>query len=258
MTINKYDHFLMAACLSGNLELVKYLISCGANVSAYGEMPLKNACLSGNQKLVKFLLEKGADVTMESQEDEENCAFNNACRLGNYDLVKFFVKKNLYYDFKNQRTLYIACINKNKAMVEFLLSLGFSLLENAENCLMHAAKNRDINLINYLSMNDATLSKYGNKAFAVVCSFGNNYMVDYFLKNGFDPSSNKGEGLKCAILNKNFKIAEKLMPFYKLSDDEKIDLLERACMSRTLKLIKFLEKHYGDIKITTMALSLAR
>ena len=65
---------LFSACLSGNENLVKYLIEQGADINEEGhrfETPLFNACKSGNENLVKYLIECGADISIKERWTEK-------------------------------------------------------------------------------------------------------------------------------------------------------------------------------------------
>jgi len=59
------------ACLSRNLNLVKYLVEHELDInkeSIEGLTPLFNACKSGNLNLVKYLIRLGVDINKEDNE----------------------------------------------------------------------------------------------------------------------------------------------------------------------------------------------
>lgn len=61
------------ACLDGNLEAVKLLVSHGADINKQDEdswTPLHAACAEGHWQIVEFLLQSGADRTIRTDEGE--------------------------------------------------------------------------------------------------------------------------------------------------------------------------------------------
>lgn len=81
---------LAAAVSRGNLEMVKYLISLGAEVNLpKGFMPpLNQAVLSGHTEIVKCLIEKGANVNQKY----DWSALIEAARNDRVEIVKILIK----------------------------------------------------------------------------------------------------------------------------------------------------------------------
>jgi uncharacterized protein len=86
---------LHAAAYSGNVDLVKLLISRGAVVDAiattkYKNTPLQAAMLTGQEAVARVLVEAGADVNHKQWEGFT--VLHDAARQGKLDLVRFFLK----------------------------------------------------------------------------------------------------------------------------------------------------------------------
>jgi Fem-1 family protein b len=75
--------------LQGHFEIVKALVSAGANVNGTTKAkstPLRAACFEGRLDIVEFLVSHGADVNVANK-------FNNTCLMisaykGHRDVVK--------------------------------------------------------------------------------------------------------------------------------------------------------------------------
>ncbi|AVG46771.1 ankyrin repeat protein [Acanthamoeba polyphaga mimivirus] len=89
--INDFKHLcedlLFMNCRYGNLQIVEYLISLGANVHAHKNKSIRSACKYGHLNVVKFLVEKGANIY---------CKNNHAVKLayhgGHEDIVKYLIE----------------------------------------------------------------------------------------------------------------------------------------------------------------------
>ncbi len=86
---------LHAAAYSGNVELVKLLLSRGAPVDAiagtkYRNTPLQTSMLTGQGAAARALVEAGADV--KHPQWEGFTVLHDAARQGDLELVRFFVR----------------------------------------------------------------------------------------------------------------------------------------------------------------------
>ena len=76
------------ACKTGNIELVKWIISLGVNVHINNDDPFQHACLSGNIELARMIWNDTKDTgTMVDLHANYECAFENACMSENVELV---------------------------------------------------------------------------------------------------------------------------------------------------------------------------
>ena len=68
------------------LNVVKYLVSCGADITAQNNEAVCMASENGHLGVVKYLVSLGADITAQ-----ENYAVRWASKHGNLDVVKYLV-----------------------------------------------------------------------------------------------------------------------------------------------------------------------
>jgi|GEM_PF-516294 len=85
---------LHAAAYSGNVELVKLLISRGANIEAiaktkYKNTPLHTAMLTRQYEVARALVLAGADI---NHADGNYTALHDAARQGNAEIARFFIE----------------------------------------------------------------------------------------------------------------------------------------------------------------------
>jgi ankyrin repeat protein len=66
------EYALRLSCANGNIELIKYLIECGADIGVYDETPLKNALDFNHADIVDLLIKNGADYNKVYQYGLQN------------------------------------------------------------------------------------------------------------------------------------------------------------------------------------------
>ena len=132
--INEKDfngrHPLFAATMSGEIEIVRYLIERGADLNLktddiYGQTALMNAAALGRTDIVKLLVESGAKLDLETNKGLTALMFSSA--FGHSETVSFLLKKGAKLDTKNiegKTALDIAVLNNRYTVAEILRSAG--------------------------------------------------------------------------------------------------------------------------------------
>jgi len=87
-TMSEKHYLLKSASEHGHLELIKHLVSLGADVTKYSNYSLRYASKNGHFKVVKYLISQGAGIT-----DDHNFAVRMASLNGHLELVKYLVSK---------------------------------------------------------------------------------------------------------------------------------------------------------------------
>ena len=135
---------LHAAARNGHTEIVRYLISKGADLNAPDyyligcegatihaqdwqtcETPLHEACKNGNVEIIKLLVENGAQL--DPVDSGHNTPLSNAAAKGHLDAVKYLVGKNARMDMEDvdgHTPIWMAVVNGHAPVVEFMLASG--------------------------------------------------------------------------------------------------------------------------------------
>lgn len=118
--VQHYDNIALEhACGHGHLDIVKYLVSVGAKVTAHKNGPATHASYGGYLEVLKYLVSQGADVT-----DNYNYALIFAARFGYLDVVKYLVSLGANVRDQNNKALKNARHEGNVEMEAYLLSQG--------------------------------------------------------------------------------------------------------------------------------------
>jgi ankyrin repeat protein len=88
-----YDHDLLdqqliTASMHGDLNLIKELISQGADIHAGNDYALRYASSRGYLEVVKYLIGKGADIHADDDD-----ALKSASYYGHLEVVKYLISK---------------------------------------------------------------------------------------------------------------------------------------------------------------------
>lgn len=115
-------------CLLGNLSIVEALMELGVDLEkkTRGYTPLAAAVLSGNPDLVKFLIENGSDIQVKSGSNSSSL-LHLAVGKGFASLIPVLAEAGLGVDTLDKRgrtALYSAVLAKQVSSVHELLALG--------------------------------------------------------------------------------------------------------------------------------------
>lgn len=181
---------LFKACLTGNLNKVKYLVECSAKINAKNknyETPLCIATKYGYYNIVKYLVNNGADINIITKEAHQNLfmiiissKIDTKIKL---KMIKYFVKKGLklnQVDRYSNNLLFYACIAVDFKIVKYLVENKIKI--NNKNCyhetpIMYAFKYKNYKIIKYLVENGADINVKYNYNY-VLSLLGKNIIWD--------------------------------------------------------------------------------
>ncbi|CAG2234035.1 unnamed protein product [Mytilus edulis] len=151
--IQKGWSVLHAACVNGNIEIVKELIDVGCNLNETNDdrvTPLYLAsCLNGHTEVVKLLIDVGLKVNDTT--DKGYTPLYLACQNGHYDIVKYLLDLNggilnslvdtTIKDSHGHLAFYTAKTNKHTDVVRLLTDAGMNEAEQRSTIhAIHAIK----------------------------------------------------------------------------------------------------------------------
>jgi len=138
----------------GYKNLLEFILSCGSDINAFIKVPenlqekctpLHIASLSGQIEVVSFLLDSGADVNIPNVNNDT--AFHFAARSGNADIIKLLLDKGKSVNLTSTQatTPLGARLNKtNKSGLSPLMMAAYNGKLEAVRCLVE--RGADINL----------------------------------------------------------------------------------------------------------------
>jgi uncharacterized protein len=125
---NEYKHTsLRIATRNGHIEIVKYLVEQGADIDTKGTdlyTPLNMACWKGHIEIVKFLIENNADIN--SPDKDGDTPLNNCASQGHLEIVKYLISNGADKNIKNKEgKTAIDCAKKHgyPKVIEYLESI---------------------------------------------------------------------------------------------------------------------------------------
>ncbi|AAV51133.1 putative ankyrin repeat protein [Acanthamoeba castellanii mimivirus] len=115
---------LIGYCISGRLDIVKYLVILGADIRENDDCVVRTACHNGHIEVVKYLVNQGADI--RAYDDD---AIRLASKNGHLYVVKYLVSQGVNFRKYNDYEINWASQNGHGSVVDFLVSKGAVLHE---------------------------------------------------------------------------------------------------------------------------------
>ena len=121
--IKYIDALFLMVTQKGFIDLVKYCLSNGANMSIENHKATRLAAVYGHLHILKYLHERGSDIHNSNYQN-----LREACRHGHLDIVKYLVENkanvNSYNLGEFLNPLRAAGVNRHFHIVKYLLEKG--------------------------------------------------------------------------------------------------------------------------------------
>ncbi len=210
---------LMVASSLGSLDVVKWLLSRGANVKARTilEDPEKSpgvadctalhlACARNHVEVAKVLIEHGADLNQ--QDGSGNSSFILACAKGHLETIQLLIKHGANVEMPNGNgwtPLLVAVDQDQVAAAKFFISQGANInaeYPNGRNALMKAAELGNEQLVNLFIEKGADVNhtnSSGANALIDAAVAGHDKVVKLLIQGGAKLDRRDGEGWTALI-----------------------------------------------------------
>lgn len=176
------NNLLVIAAQVGNLDEVKYLVSEGADPSAYNGLPLINAAKEGHDDIVYNLLLQGA-------RDPSREALNSAASgrtEGHYIALIYIVEGTKPTLDALNMALDSAVQYGSPRAVKYLISKGADVNAYGGNVLISAARRGDLPMLALLDSVGGNIHAKNDQAFIEAAGEGHLDVVKYLVARGVD------------------------------------------------------------------------
>ncbi len=139
------DYALREASRAGNLEMVQYLVSVGADIHALNDNALRTACAYSRLDIVQYLVSVGANIHVDN-----DIALREASYKDGLETVQYLVSMGADIHALNDSALRIACANDNLNVVKYLVSIGADIRADNDGALREAYRSNNCRILHYL------------------------------------------------------------------------------------------------------------
>ncbi|AUV58919.1 ankyrin repeat protein [Bandra megavirus] len=243
--VNSRDGYLLKwACHEGYFDVVKYVYQISTITSDILSSCLEKAAACGHIEIVKFLIKNGADLTKYDNRDYNNpiiCSFNYGyIETGKYLLLESN-NINEIFDLDNRNMISVL---EDPEYLKKMINKGLTP-DKYDKIFDCCVSNGYIETIKYLVSIEAKFS-YSNQAVITCCENGDLKMLIYLASIGFNIQFNMEKAFKSAIINNRYNIIEYLINKIKIDYLDYLQYLEIASKYSELNIIEFI--HDASVK----------
>lgn len=268
--VDKITHdqrtYLFWAAYKGRTDVMKYLLEKGADVNVkdqFGYSVINFASTTGqlNTKVYDILIDAGRDIKTEKMESGANPILLIMPHIKDVNELDYFLNKGLQLDSKDNKgnnAITYASLKGNKKVIEYLISKGIAVQDNA---LFYASKgarrfDNNVDFFKFLSEKGADVNVTNDKGENLFFKLaGNKHALDIanFLLNNKVVVDKKNNNGITAIFNAVKRDDVALVEFFlnqkgntNLTDKDKNNLLHIASQELSVESLKKLLKYSKD------------
>jgi len=140
------DDMLQWSCgKNGDVMVIKYLTSIGANIHIHGDAPLRRSAFNGNILAARYLISVGANIHAEAGYALEYSAFN-----GHLDVVKYLVGVGANIHMNSDDPLRWSAKHGHLEVVKYLVGAGANIHAHDDWALQWGTLNGHLEVVKYL------------------------------------------------------------------------------------------------------------
>ena len=226
----------------GNYDMISLLINLCYNIHLEGDYLLRHAAREGHLEIVKLLISKGADIHAYAE-----CALRWSTRYSktpnHMEITKILISKgadiHIYQDFP----LRYAADTGNIYLLKYLLEIGANPRAKDSGALIMAAKRGYIDIVKVLIDFGANIH-CGNEA-PLRWSARNGYIdvVKYLLERNVNVHACEDGAIRWSAENNHIEIVKLLIDSGANIDIQDFTILQYAIWSSKVSLVKLLVEH---------------
>jgi ankyrin repeat protein len=269
------DELMLEMSIEGKLDVVKYLITKGANIRYNDDVIFHKAIYNNNVDIMRFCLEKGVDYHMK-----DNYPLMTSVRSNNLEMVKLLIEYGADPHVDENINFYVSIGRGHVDIFKYFLELGFDVCANGNYAIQVATKNDNFEIIKLLINKGADIHTdcdtlfincaqsgcieaaklflnlgvkidINDNAAIIEASKTGRYnhmkMVKFLLENGANPRARNDTPLVEAAHKGHLELVKL---FHSLGADLRVnnDLpFYRACEWRRMDVMKYLLDHGADV-----------
>ena len=148
------DYIFIVAVENNRLNMVKYLVSEGADVTADDNDAITYAGRYGYLEMTKYLVENGADVTAQ-----DNATVIWASYNGCLNMVKYLVENGADISDQDNWSVCMASENGQLETVKYLVKVGADVTARDNYAIRMASRNGHLKVVEFLVENGADVDE---------------------------------------------------------------------------------------------------
>jgi len=197
-------YYLYTAVEGGNLEVVKYLVSQGADIRTGDDSSVKSACWNGRLEILKYLVSRGADIHAGN-----DSSVRQASIKGHLEVVKYLVSQGA--DIHAGNTVEWASQKGHLEVVKYLVDMGADIHSNDDHAVRYASAQGHLEVIKYLVSQCADI--HAGDDHAVRCASEKGYLdvVKYLVDMGADIHSRNDHAVRWANFREHPEVVKYLV-----------------------------------------------